>query len=397
MGLIETSGQDGAAVVGKDELVARARALAPRFRRRAADAEQARGLPAESVADLLEAGFARILAPVRYGGYALGLETSFEVIRELGKGDVSHAWCGALMIEIPRYIASYPQPAQEAVWAAGPDVALAGSIMPLAGVTPVAGGYRLSGRSPFSSGVNHASWVFLGGMIPGDGPPEWGLFLVPRTDYEVVDTWDTAAMSATGSNTVVTDDVFVPETHVLKLADLREGRTSSDERYDGRLYRSPHIAWAPLTFVLPLLGAGQAAYEEHVAWLSGRRAPDGSRVADAPATQAMLGRVAADLDAAELLLRRIAVTAETAEPPSLLLRARAMRDYTRSTQLILDAVDALVAASGTAAFSSVNALQRTWRDVHFAASHASLGAHENYAHWGRMALGIERPAGQPFF
>jgi alkylation response protein AidB-like acyl-CoA dehydrogenase len=389
-------GLSGPAAPG--ELVARARELAPRFRARATAAEAARTLPAESVAELLDAGFARILAPPRFGGYGLGVEESFDVVRELGKGDVSHAWCAALMIEIPRYIASYPLAAQEAVWADGPDVALAGSIMPLAQVTPVRGGYRLSGRSPFSSGINHASWVFLGGMMPGEGGPQWGLFLLPRADFEVEDSWQVAAMAGTGSNTVVTDAAFVPDTHVLALADLREGRTPGGALYpDVPLYHSPHIAWAPLTFVLPMLGAGQAAYEEYVAWLAEQGTRDPRRLAEAPAAHAVLGRVAADLDAAELLLRRIARCAQAPAPPSLELRARAMRDYARSVQLILDAIDAIVAAKGTASFGAGSALQRTWRDAHFAASHASLGAQFNFAHWGRSALGLERPAEQPFF
>jgi 3-hydroxy-9,10-secoandrosta-1,3,5(10)-triene-9,17-dione monooxygenase len=383
--------------VTTDELIARARELAARFRKRAAAAEQERTLPDESVAEILEAGFARILVPRRFGGYGLGLETSFEVVREIGKGDASHAWCTALMIEIAHYVACYPQEAQEAVWAGGPDVALAGSIMPLCRVTPVEGGYRLSGRSPFASGVNHASWVFLGGMLTADGPPEWALFLVSREQFEIVDTWATAAMRATGSNTVVTDDVFVPQSHVLRLADLREGSTPGGALNDGPLARSPHILWAPLTFVLPMLGAAQAAYEEVVAWTVTRHTPSGERVAELPSMQASLGRVAADLDAAELLLRRIAATAQAPEPPSLGLRARAMRDFARAAELIVEAIDALVANSGTTAFASSNPLQRAWRDIHFAASHVSLNAETNYAHWGRTALGLERPTQQPFF
>jgi 3-hydroxy-9,10-secoandrosta-1,3,5(10)-triene-9,17-dione monooxygenase len=74
----------GAGSVTTDDLVARARELAARFRERAVAAEQARTLPEESVAEILEAGFARILVPRRFGGYGLGLETSFEVVRELG-------------------------------------------------------------------------------------------------------------------------------------------------------------------------------------------------------------------------------------------------------------------------------------------------------------------------
>ena len=192
-------------------------------------------------------------------------------------------------------------------------------------------------------------------------------------------------MAATGSNTVVTDAAFVPDTHVLSLADLREGRTPGGALYpDVRLYRSPHIAWAPLTFVLPMLGAGQAAYEEYVAWLAragcARPAPPRRGPGDAarcsggsPPTST---RRSCCCGASRRPRRR-------RQPPSLELRARAMRDYSRSAQLILDAIDAIVAAEGTASFSADSALQRTWRDVHFAASHASLGAQSNFAHWGR--------------
>jgi 3-hydroxy-9,10-secoandrosta-1,3,5(10)-triene-9,17-dione monooxygenase len=388
---------DAGSIATTEELVARARALAPAFRERAAVAEQARTMSADSVAEVLDAGFTRILLPRRVGGYGLGLETSFEVVREIGKADVSHAWCTALMIEISHYIACYPQGAQNAVWAGGPDVALAGSLLPHCEVTAVEGGYRLSGHSPFTSGVNHALWVFLGGMITVDEAPQWALFLASREQYEIVDTWTTAGMSATGSNTVVTRDAFVPDSHVLTLADLREGHTPGAAMNDAPLARSPHIAWAPLTFVAPLLGAAQGAYEEFVAWTADRTTPSGERVAELPSMQTSLGRVAANLDAAELLLRRNIATAQAPKPPSLALRARAMRDYARSTELIVEAIDALVAKSGSAAFASSNPLQRAWRDIHFAANHASLNPENNYSHWGRTELGIERPPLQPFF
>jgi alkylation response protein AidB-like acyl-CoA dehydrogenase len=400
--IIEVKGElmvdiDTTSVVNSEEFAARARALAPRFRERAPAAEAARTLPPESVDEMLEAGLARILVPPRFGGHGLGLETYFDVVREIGRGDASHAWCAALMMEIPHHIAGYPLEVQETVWSDGPDVTLAASLLPLCHVTPVDGGYRLSGRSSFTSGVNYASWILLGGMIPTSGPPEWALFLVPREECEVVDTWEVSAMCATGSNTVVTDELFVPGSRALKVADLRDGRTPGSGLHDGPLDRAPLIAWAPLTFVLPMLGAAQGAYEDFLVWVADRTTLGGERVAEMASTQASLGRIAADLDAAELLLRRIAATAQTPEPPSLELRARAMRDYTRSAELIVDAIDALVTRAGTAAFGSSSPLQRAWRDIHFIACHITLKPEGNYAHWGRTALGIERPHTQPFF
>ena len=110
------------------------------------------------------------------------------------------------------------------MWAEGPDVAIAASIAPTAQVNSVDGGYRVSGQqSSFASGVDHSSWVMVGGLASDGAAPEWMLFLIPPGGYEVRDTWSMAGMRATGSNTIVTDNVFVPSSHVLRVSDLREG------------------------------------------------------------------------------------------------------------------------------------------------------------------------------
>ena len=85
-------------------MLERARALAPRFAERAAAAEEARRIPPESVKEMLDAGLARILLPQRAGGYGLGFDTWFEVMRELSKVDASHGWCASLMIHHPHYV-----------------------------------------------------------------------------------------------------------------------------------------------------------------------------------------------------------------------------------------------------------------------------------------------------
>src|SRR5277367_1674436 len=128
--------------VSKQEILERARALVPKFAARATAAEEARRLPAESAKDMLDAGFARILLPVRLGGYGLGFDTWFEVMRELSKADASHGWCAGLIIHHAHVIALFPEAAQKAVWAGGLDLAIAASFAPNTLVVPVDGGYR---------------------------------------------------------------------------------------------------------------------------------------------------------------------------------------------------------------------------------------------------------------
>src|SRR5215467_11050301 len=126
----------------KQEIMDRVAAMAPRFAERAAAAEQARRIPEESVKDMLDAGFARILIPKQAGGYGLGFDTWFEVTRELCKADASHGWCASLIIHHNHLIAQYPEAAQRTLWAKNIDVPIAASFAPAAVAVPVDGGYR---------------------------------------------------------------------------------------------------------------------------------------------------------------------------------------------------------------------------------------------------------------
>jgi hypothetical protein len=74
---------------GCDDVLARMRALTATIRERAAVAEEARTVPRDVIDALLAAGITHILIPQRFGGYGRGLDTWFEVVREIGKADAS--------------------------------------------------------------------------------------------------------------------------------------------------------------------------------------------------------------------------------------------------------------------------------------------------------------------
>ncbi|MGH7032797.1 MAG: acyl-CoA dehydrogenase family protein [Stellaceae bacterium] len=382
----------------KEQVLDRVRALIPHFRERAAATEAARQLPAQSVEELLAAGLARILMPPRFGGYGLGFDTWFEVVREISEADASHGWCASLLIHHPHCIAQFPERAQEAIWAEGPDAAIAASFVPAVKVGRAEGGYRVSGRSPFASGVGHSSWVFIGGMVEaGNAPPEWTFFLIPARECTIADTWFTVGMRGTGSNTIVTNGVFVPQERTLTLAKLREGKGPGGALHENRIYRAPFIAYAPLSFATPMLGAAQGAYAHFRDWTKTRKGPGGVAVAERTSLQVQMARIAADLDAAELLLRRAVEVAGAAPAPSFALRAQCMRDYARVAEFAVSAIDGLIAMCGTAGFSESHPIQRAWRDIHFSAMHISLSAENAYAHFGRLELGLPQDPHLPYF
>ena len=379
------------------EVLDRVRALAPRFAERAGAAEDARHIPPESVKEMLGAGLARILVPKEIGGYGLGFDTWFEAMRELSKADASHGWCASLMIHHPHYVSQFPEEAQKAVWADGLDQAIAASIQPVGKVERVEGGHRISGQFPFASGINHSRWLIVGALLRTEGRPDAGFFLVRPGDYKVADSWFTSAMRATGSNTAICDEVFVPDSFTVRLSDLREGRAPGGALHGHAIYRAPFIAYAPLTFVTPMLGAAQGAYELFCDWTKTRRASRGGAVAEIVSVQVRLARVAADLDAAELLLRRAVDVAQAPKAPSLAIRARSMRDFSRAAELCVSAIDELLAMSGTAGFGSSHPIQRAWRDIHFAAMHVALSTEQNFSHFGRLELDLPRDPHLPFF
>lgn len=371
----------------REELAQRARDLAPVFADRAAAAEDARRLPVESVADLVAAGFPRILVPRAFGGWELGASTWFDVVREIAKGDASHGWCASLMIHHAHYVSLFPEGGQRAVWAGGPDTVVSASIVPATAVEVVDGGYRISGSARYASGITGASWVILGGLVRGDGAAKWTWFLVGPDDYEVEDSWFTSGMRGTGSHTVLTDNVFVPAERALPQEAVREGTTPGAELHAGAIYHTPWSSYAPLTFVAPMLGAASAAYEHLTGWTASRHAETGQSIANLAHVQVKLGRTAAALDAAELLLRRAAEVIESGEVSDR-LRTRAVRDFSFAAELITGAVDTVMALSGSAGFASSNPIQRAWRDIHFAGSHHALNPELNFAYWGQAELGV---------
>jgi alkylation response protein AidB-like acyl-CoA dehydrogenase len=146
-----------------------------------------------------------------------------------------------------------------------------------------------------------------------------------------------------------------------------------------------------------MLGAAQGAYEHFREGTKTRKGARGISIAELASTQLRMARVAADLDAAELLLRRAVDVGPSVPPPSLALRARSLRDFSRVAEIAVESIDTLIAMSGTAGFAASHPIQRAWRDIHFASMHVSLNFENNFTHFGRMEFGLPRDPHLPFY
>src|SRR5262245_354219 len=184
------------------ELLSRARELVPVLRRRAAEAERLRHVPAESIADLRRTGLLRTLQPAVLKGYELPLDEAVLITATVGEGCGSTGWIQGIYSDHCATLGMFDGRAQQDVWGASPDSLISSGFTPTGKAARVDGGYRLSGRWPFSSGCDYADWSLVRSFVPAavdTEPAELYMFLVPKTDYTVIDNWFVMGMSATGS------------------------------------------------------------------------------------------------------------------------------------------------------------------------------------------------------
>jgi 3-hydroxy-9,10-secoandrosta-1,3,5(10)-triene-9,17-dione monooxygenase len=268
-------------------------------------------------------------------------------------------------------------------------------VFPAGKARRVAGGYRLSGRWPFSSGVDPARWNMLGGVVHDETMAgEYRMFLLPRADYRIVDNWHVIGLRGTGSNDVEAVDVFVPEHRTLGVDATRGGGDHPGSAFNpSPLFRIPVFATFPYMLTGIALGIAQGAYDSVVQGLRGRIARySGKCLADMTAVQIKIAEAAACLDTARCVMRDHCQAAQTLAErgavPDLLQKAIWRRDGAFSAELCERAVDILFKTGGGGALFDDHPLQRAFRDVHAATAHISMMWEPQATTFGRVALGL---------
>lgn len=371
--------------------------LLPGFRERAVAAEQARQVPAESIAELQEAGLFAMLQPKRYGGLEADPVEFYEVVRAIATADGSTGWVSSVVGIHPWQLSLFPEKAQDEVWGKDPRTLVSSSYAPMGKLTPVEGGYRVSGRWSFSSGCDHCSWVLLGALVMGDEgkPVDFLTILVPRSDYRIEDVWDVVGLKATGSNDIVIEDQFLPAHRTLSFNDVTALRCPGQEVNPSPLYKLPFGTLFSYTITAPIIGMAQGAYESHVETMRERVRVSygGQKVAQDPFAHVRVARAASDIDAAWLQLVRNVQEEQTfanaGEDLPMELRLRARRDQVRGTERAIEAIDLLFKNSGGRSLKTGNPIERAWRDAHAGSVHAANDTERWLAMYGKGAFGLE--------
>lgn len=378
---------------GRDELLARARALAPRLRERAQACEEARCVPAETIGDFRREGLIRMTQPLRYGGFESGWDVLCEVTQILAAACGSQAWIQRICADHAMMVATFPPEAQEDVWGRDHNVLVSAAFDPTGRARPADGGWRFSGRHGFSSGIDHAEWLICGGFIEEDdalGGPHF--FLVPKSDVTVIDDWQVMGLAGTGSKSFEVEDAFVPAHRFLDGPKARRGENPGSAVNKAPVYRTPRGGITSNGFAALSVGMAKGVIADWLDYTRPRKSR-GIPIADKQSTQIIAARSAAEADAAEALylgtVREAMRVLESGAGLTPMDLAKARRNAAFACKLALKAGTRVFHAAGGRALFLGQSLERQYRNLLGAVGHHGMVWDVAATAWGRLALGIE--------
>ena len=265
---------------------------------RAAVCESLRRMPDETWKELAEAGVWRALKPRAFGGFELDALALYRAQMDIAEVCPSTAWVMGVIGVHDWMLGRFPEQAQQEVWGDGRDAQISSALAGTGQVERAPGGFRVSGRFPYSSGCHHCTWVVLGGAVRDPDRIVTLALLLPRADYEIDDVWHVAGLAGTGSNDVVVKDVFVPEHRTSKYNDIQPNHPRPS-------YRLPFGGVFNGGIAAPAIGAAQGMIELFRRSVRERvSAYAGARAVEDPFAQHALARARGAVDGVRLRFER---------------------------------------------------------------------------------------------
>ena len=379
------------------------RAAGPELKAEAAVNSDERRLSDRTAKILRETGVMRLPQPARYGGLEADPRAFVEAMMIASQFDGAAGWVLGVVGVHNWHIGLYSDQVQTEVWGDDPDTWISSSYNYVGKATRVEGGFRLTGRWSFSSGCEHARWVFVGGFAYDDDgrPVEMRHFLLPRADYEIVDVWHVAGLSGSGSNDIVVDDAFVPDRHSMSWADLKAHRCPGVEVNTAPLFQVPWGSMFLNAVTAPLVGMAKGMLDESLALVKQRVSgyvPPGPSASPFDAkriwpavTMSKLAEASADIDAARVQmldnLGEVYSYAQQGVEPPLEVRARARRDQVMAAKKATEAANAIFSLAGGRGLSLKSPIQRLWRDAHAGGHHVVNGSDQALTSYGAFLMG----------
>jgi alkylation response protein AidB-like acyl-CoA dehydrogenase len=375
----------GPSIERPSALAAECERLAGLAREQAAQNERARALSGELVEGLRSSGLMRAGAPAELGALQAPTAVTLSCAEELARGDAAAGWCVSIAATSSLLGAYMSERGAREVLGDEHDIA-AGVWAPRALGTTEDGGLRVNGRWAFCSGITHSNWLFGGCVLDGaaEGAPELRIVAMPTSDLEILDTWHTSGLRATGSQDALAHDLFVPADRVLSIVE-------TEPRVREQLYRFPLFGYFALSIAAAALGNARGAIDDLAELAAGKVGLGSSRtLAERSATQGAVGKAEAALRAARALFyEAIGAAWSAAEegPVDVPLRLGIRLAATHAVRTSAEVVSSMYDLGGGTAIYDDSPLQRRFRDAYAATAHFQVSP-PTWELMGRVLLGM---------
>ena len=375
------------------DIQARVRGLRPLIEANRSEAERLKRLPDAVAAAFLEHDLYRILVPKDLGGAGLDPLAYFDLCEELACYDGSVGWNFALASTCSPLVGMLPMERLHSFFA-DPDCAIAGTVGPSGKAIRTDGGWRLSGRWNWMSGVHQAKYVILGVMAcdeagapltTPEGTPDARQFLLEKDPSRLLDVWDVGGMRGTGSTDYALQDAFAPAEMWVKA-------------FSGQSNHPDPIFRLPFTFFgLGLCGVALGIARPAVDGLKTLAASKASAVSrrtlrDQAQAQYAAAKSEALLGSAALYVRQcfgeIWGALRSGGEVTLQMRARTRASYVHAAESALQAVQLCYRAAGGSGLWEAGPFEQALRDVNAVACHITL-QQVMMEEAGRVEFGLE--------
>ncbi|WP_430461530.1 acyl-CoA dehydrogenase family protein [Thalassolituus sp. LLYu03] len=369
------------------ELMQKARDLQPVLRERAANTETLRMVDPRTVADFQEAGFFKMFQSSQWGGYECHPADIFKVQEILAQACPSSAWIMGVVGVHNWQLAHFSKQAQDDVWGEDATVLMSSSYAPTGTVEEVEGGCILRGRWFYSSGVDHCDWILVGANIVKEGIalPDYRTYLVPKSDFKIIDDWHVMGLKGTGSKSVEIKEAFVPDHRQLPAIASQMNMTPGmvDGTADAPLFHVPFPTIFGACITTPALGAAQGILDMFTeASKTATSLYSGAKWGQEQVTQMRIAESDAELRGARLQMEanfnEVMATLERGDDLELLDRGRIRFDHCNLVDMADKAADRIFVASGARSLMVNQPIQRLYCDIQAARVHAI----NNRTKWG---------------
>jgi alkylation response protein AidB-like acyl-CoA dehydrogenase len=356
-----------------EQIWERTRGLRPVIEANRAEGDGLHHLPDAIARAFAEANVYRLLLPHEFGGENVDLLTYYDLVEEVASYDGSVGWNFSIGSSTPIILGDLSPTRLHAIFAS-PDSCVAASASPPGRAVQVEGGYRVTGRFAWASGIHQARWVIANCFVfDGDqmrksaaGTPVALGFVMPKQDCKVLDTWQVIGMRGTGSTEFEANGALVPNDMTIRFF-------GAESQYPYPIFHLPPTYFG-YNHVSVMNGIARSALTGlKVLAATKTSAMGGTSLRDEPQAQYAVAKAEAMIEINALAVkesfRPLWAKVVAGERVPLEMRARVRRTVAHAAECAVEAVQLCYRAAGGSAVYESAPFERALRDVNAAATH----------------------------